>query len=938
MLVMVCCAPIGAQAQVTTELLREDFSNGYPNGWSDGQQWEFGGNGNAWYWTSEGMGGDNGSMVLALWDWGIGPLYTPKLDASIYDNASDEVVLEFDYWMENNQYHRDDGAVDYLVVKAKSSDGQADVITINTSDNYSYYNENYYYDDVFITTNEGDWGHVSVKIPRAAMGSDLQITFSSKYDVYTASDYAIDNVVITGTHYTTYSYSPLTLDFGEVAVGESSEIKTVTLKNDNDFDVPMSQYSIDGTGAFFFELISAPDFIPAHGEATVEVRFNAIQFGVHRAELTFYGEVDKEQVGRVALIGSGVSPAITLNGVNTLFLKRRTQLGATRDTFVVVTHGSSTGTLFISPNSFISGDYADQYSIIRIPTRGLLPGESDTVWVRHNPTIEGGRSATLNIVSNGGNGTQQVELRGTGILQRFTITPSRFDFDSTELLSKTCQVFTLSNPGSDTLRIQDIYFGSADPDFTFQSLDGTKMTIAPEHSREITICFEPRRMGYRQATLRILTDIPKTYEGTPRDTSDFYVDVMGVGVPFGQLTFSDYEVDSAIVGQEQCQTDTIWNIGDYSMTINSASITGVNAGEFELKDVTFPIHIPAGGFTTITMCATPAERGLRDAQIRIFATSNARLDTIQLPLAVYGQIVCAQPSLTSLFDGGMTMVHGMDSMMVTITNCGDIPATYTATLPSGTTEYQIIGSPVSSVVAPGATYDYWVRFTPTSRGAVTSDLTISAPSVSPMIIALNGTGAGVTASNNSFTIPETPVTQSNTFTVTITNEGNIDWTTGTPLVTGSAYSTTSTGLTLAPGASGDITFTFAPTAVGVNTGSVSFPNASPLEEPSLTINFNGVGSSSAVRVTEMNGFALEQNYPNPFVPSTTVRFTTPHAAAVTITLVSLTGEVVKTLTSANYPMGTHTVELNAMELAAGTYFYVLTSEGVQLTRQMTVIK
>jgi hypothetical protein len=106
----------------------------------------------------------------------------------------------------------------------------------------------------------------------------------------------------------------------------------------------------------------------------------------------------------------------------------------------------------------------------------------------------------------------------------------------------------------------------------------------------------------------------------------------------------------------------------------------------------------------------------------------------------------------------------------------------------------------------------------------------------------------------------------------------------------------------------------------------------------LTISLNGMGVTSSVRTTAMNGFALEQNYPNPVMPSTTVRFTTPYTAMVTIALVNMTGETVSTLTSTTYPAGTHTVQLDARELPAGTYFYVLTSEGVQLTRQLTVIK
>lgn len=937
MLVMICCASITAQAQVTTTLLSEDFSSGeqWPAGWYDEEGWP-------WSLFYEGAGGYNYSAVVNNWDYGSGPFMSPSMDAEIYSNASDVVTLEFDYWMDLNQYHRDYAdwgydQNDYLTVKVYNSSGSTQLIKLNVWDNYTYYNDNYF--DYAITADADHWKHVTITIPEAALTSDMQIGFSASYDFTSLGNFAIDNVVIQGTHYTTYAYAPLSLNFGEIEVGQSSDIKTVTLTNDNDFDVAMSQYAIAGPGAAMFDLVSAPEFIPAFGQATIEVRFNALQFGVHTAELSFYGEVDKEQIGRVALVGSGVSPAISIGDVSSLFLKKRTQLGSYRDTFVVVTHSSNTGTLVISDESFISGDYADQYSIVSIPEFGLRPGESDTVWVRHNPTIEGSRSATLNIVSNAGNGVQTVELRGTGILQRFTITPTSHSFDSVAMLSTECQVFTLANPGSDTLRIHDIYFASNDGDFTFQSLGGTQMTIAPEQSREISVCFEPRRMGYRQARLRILTDIPMTFEGQPRDTSEFLVDLSGVGVPFGELTFGEFGVDSSFVGQELCQTDTLWNIGEYSITINSAEIIGANASEFELRDITFPLVIPAGGFAAITMCATPGDRGLRDAQIVVYATSNSRLDTILMPLSVFGQVACAQPSVLALFDAGMTLVNSNDSMMVTITNCGDVATIYTAALPSGTTDYQIIGSPVSTPVAPGATYDYWVRFTPSARGAITSNLQITGAGVTPMNIALNGTGAGVTASNSTFTIPQTPVGSSNAFSVTITNNGNIDWTTGTPLVTGAAYSTTSTGLTLAPGASGDITFTFTPTVEGTNTGSVTFPNANPTEDPAYVINLNGMGTAalSVGRVTEMNGFALEQNYPNPATAITSVRFTTPRMANVTIALVDMTGNVVKTITS-GYQNGTHSVELDARDLPTGTYMYVLTSEGVHLSRHMTVVK
>ena len=446
-------------------------------------------------------------------------------------------------------------------------------------------------------------------------------------------------------------------------------------------------------------------------------------------------------------------------------------------------------------------------------------------------------------------------------------------------------------------------------------------------------------MGYRQARLRILTDIPMTFEDPARDTSDFAINIQGTGVPFGQLSLGNYEVDSSIVGLEIYQMDTLWNTGDYSIVIHSANIVGANASEFTLQNATFPLTIEPRSFTVITMCSTPAERGLRDAAIVAIMSSNSRLDTVTLPLAVYGQVVCAEPSTLALFNETLTLVGQMDSMMVTITNCGDIPAAYTAALPGGTTAYQIIGNATSPVIAPGATHDFWVRFVPTVRGAMSSNLSITAPNVTPMNIALAGTGAGVTAAHNTFAITPTVVGENSSFTVTVTNNGNIEWMTGTPLVTGAGYTTSSTGLTLAPGASGDITFTFAPTVVGANAASVTFPNADPLEAPIFTINLNGQGlSSSSVDRTALLGFVLEQNYPNPVNSSTTISFTTPRAATVTISVIDMTGALVKTVASSNFPMGENTVEFDASELAQGTYLYVLTSEGVQLTRQMTIVK
>ena len=58
-------------------------------------------------------------------------------------------------------------------------------------------------------------------------------------------------------------------------------------------------------------------------------------------------------------------------------------------------------------------------------------------------------------------------------------------------------------------------------------------------------------------------------------------------------------------------------------------------------------------------------------------------------------------------------------------------------------------------------------------------------------------------------------------------------------------------------------------------------------------------------------FSLEQNFPNPFNPSTQIRFGLPMSANVKITIYNLLGEVVKQLVNTEMNAGVHTVQWNS---------------------------
>lgn len=72
------------------------------------------------------------------------------------------------------------------------------------------------------------------------------------------------------------------------------------------------------------------------------------------------------------------------------------------------------------------------------------------------------------------------------------------------------------------------------------------------------------------------------------------------------------------------------------------------------------------------------------------------------------------------------------------------------------------------------------------------------------------------------------------------------------------------------------------------------------------------------------GYALFQNFPNPFNPQTTISFFLPQQSSVKLTIYDLLGKEVAVLAQGLLPAGTHQYLWNAAQLSGGLYFYRLT--------------
>ena len=89
--------------------------------------------------------------------------------------------------------------------------------------------------------------------------------------------------------------------------------------------------------------------------------------------------------------------------------------------------------------------------------------------------------------------------------------------------------------------------------------------------------------------------------------------------------------------------------------------------------------------------------------------------------------------------------------------------------------------------------------------------------------------------------------------------------------------------------------------------------------------------------------ALYENYPNPFNPSTEIRFDIPTARDVQLRVYNQLGQTVRTLVDRQMKAGSYRVSWDGAteqgaKVASGVYFYSLKAGDFKQIRKMTLVK
>ena len=101
---------------------------------------------------------------------------------------------------------------------------------------------------------------------------------------------------------------------------------------------------------------------------------------------------------------------------------------------------------------------------------------------------------------------------------------------------------------------------------------------------------------------------------------------------------------------------------------------------------------------------------------------------------------------------------------------------------------------------------------------------------------------------------------------------------------------------------------------------------------------NGVTGNQQVGNTLPAKFSLYQNYPNPFNPATTIKYDIAKNSDVKIALYDILGREVQILVNQFLNAGTYEVNLDASNIATGTYFYKISAGSFTDIKKMVIIK
>ena len=619
--------------------------------------------------------------------------------------------------------------------------------------------------------------------------------------------------------------SPASLNFSNVVVGQTST-QTVTLTNSGNAGLTMNLATLSG-GGFGMSGLSLPATIAAGANLQFNVTFTPTSTSGSTGSVVFTDNAPGSPQ-TLALTGSAVTSGSSLSSNPGSFNFNSVAVGqSSQQSFTLTNSGNATvtiGTVTATGTGFSASGLSAGGQI--------AAGASATVTGTFAPTTAGAASGSIVIASNATNPTLTITLSGTGTQGGLSATPASINFGSVIDGASASVPVTLTNTGTANIAI------------SAHSITGTGFTLTgwsapasmtPGQTATFTVTFAPTTSTSATGSVSITSNAP----GSP-----LAINLSGSGTATqATMTISPSPVafGNVAVGSTSSQTVTLTNTGNATLNITAATISGTG-----FTTSLTPKSVNAGAITTFTVTFSPTTEGSTTGSIQI--ASNTPGPPVTLSLSGTGLQSQAAASPSSVTFSNVT-VGSNSSQPITLQNNGNATLTFSKITVAGT-GMSISGLTTSSTIAAGGTLTFNAVFTPTAAGAVSGSVQL-VTNGTPSTVTINLSGSATT-SQATMTISPSPVPFGNVNvggssnqTVTLTNTGNATLNITAATISGTGFTTNLTApQSVKAAASTTFTVTYAPTAEGSATGSLSITSSASATP--ATISLSGTGMQAQV--------------------------------------------------------------------------------------------
>ncbi len=368
-------------------------------------------------------------------------------------------------------------------------------------------------------TNSGDFLETTTCTSSLAAGASCTIKVQFKPSAIGARRAAVsitDNaagnpqqVPLSGTG-TTAELSPTSLSFGTLAVGLTSAVKTVTLKNVGTTAITITSIAVTGAeaGDFLKTATTCGSSLAAAASCTVSVTFKPTT-GFRTANLTFTDNASGSPQ-QVPLGGTGTTAELTPTSLSFGTLA----VGLTSAVKTVTLKNVGTTAITITSIAVTGAEAGDFLKTATTCGSSLAAAASCTVSVTFKPTTTGFRTANLTFTDNASGSPQQVLLGGTGTTAE--LTPSSLSFGTLAVgLTSAVKTVTLKNVGTTAITITSIAVTGAEAGDFPKTATTCGSSLAAAASCTVSVTFKPTTTGTRSANLTFTDNA----SGSPQQVS-----------------------------------------------------------------------------------------------------------------------------------------------------------------------------------------------------------------------------------------------------------------------------------------------------------------------------------------------------------------------------------------------------------------------------------